>query len=100
VQVEAQSAYHDAVASAGSSDRLVQAYTDERGHTAQSAPELAAALDAVVQWVEKGVKPTAQSIAAACEQFRTSLEGACAWHPDFTPKPYSTKFYPREAAVR
>jgi hypothetical protein len=100
VPVEAQSAYHDAVASAGSSDRLVQAYTDERGHTAQSAPELAAALDAVVQWAEKGVKPTAQSIAAACEQFRTSLEGSCAWHPDFTPKPYSTKFYPREAAVR
>lgn len=100
VPVEAQSVYHDAVASAGSADRLVQAYTDERGHTAQSAAELAAALDAVVQWVEKGVKPTAQSIAATCEQLRASLEGPCAWHPEFTPKPYASKFYPREAAVR
>jgi hypothetical protein len=54
----------------------------------------------VVQWVEKGTKPTAKSIAAACEQFRSTFEGPCAWHPEFTPKPYGTKFYPREAAVR
>ncbi len=100
VPVEAQSAYHDTVAAAGSSDKLVQAYTDERAHTGQSPPELAAALDAVVQWVEKGTKPTAQSIAAACEQFRATFEGPCNWHPEFTPKPYGTIFYPREAAVR
>jgi alpha-beta hydrolase superfamily lysophospholipase len=100
VPVEAQAAYRDTVAAAGSSDRLVQAYTDEHAHTGQSAPELAAALDALVQWVEKGTKPTPQSIAAACEQFRAAFEGPCAWHPEFTPKPYGTKFYPREAAVR
>ena len=100
VPVEQQAAYRATVAAAGSADRLVQAYTDERAHTGQSAPELAAALDAVVQWVEKGTKPTAQSIAAACEQFRATFEGPCAWHPEFTPKPYGTKFYPREAAVR
>ncbi len=100
VPVEQQSAYHDTVAAGGSGDKLVQAYTDERAHTGQSAPELAAALDAVVAWVEKGTKPTAQSIAAACEQFRATFEGPCSWHPEFTPKPYGTKFYPREAAVR
>jgi alpha-beta hydrolase superfamily lysophospholipase len=100
VPVEQQAAYRDTVAAAGSTNRLVQAYTDERAHTGQSAPELAAALDALVQWVEKGTKPTAQSIAAACEQFRATFEGPCAWHPEFTPKPYGTKFYPREAAVR
>jgi hypothetical protein len=100
VPVEQQSAYHDTVTAAGSGDKLVQAYTDERAHTGQSAPELAAALDAVVAWVEKGTKPTAQSIAAACEQFRATFEGPCSWHPEFTPKPYGTKFYPREAAVR
>jgi hypothetical protein len=99
VPVEAQAAYRDTVAAAGNSDRLVQAYTDERAHTGQSAPELAATLDAVVQWVEKGTKPTAQSIAAACEQFRATFEGPCAWHPEFTPKPYGTIFYPREAAA-
>ena len=100
VVVEGQSVYRDTVKAAGSSDRLVQAYTDERAHTAQSAPELAAALDALMQWIEKGTKPTAQSIAAGCEALRGSLEGPCRYHPEFSPKPFATRYYPREAAVR
>ena len=59
VVVEVQSAYRDAVERAGSGERLVQAFTDESAHTGQSAPELAAALDALMQWIEKGTKPTA-----------------------------------------
>ena len=100
VVVEAQSAYLDAAKAAGGADRLVQAFTDERGHTAQSAPELAAGLDALMQWVEKGTKPTAQSIAAGCEQLRASLDGPCRYHPEYAPKPYATRYYTREAAVR
>jgi hypothetical protein len=98
VAVEVQSAYRDTVRSAGNGDRLVQAYTDEKGHTAQSAPELAAALDAVMQWIEKGTKPMPQAIAAACAQLRTSLEGRCSYHPEFEPKPYGTR-YARGAAM-
>ncbi len=100
VVVEAQSAYLDVVKRAGSADRLVQAFTDERAHTGQSAPELAAGLDALMQWIEKGAKPTAQSIAAACEQLRASLDGPCRYQPAFAPKPYATRYYAREAAVR
>jgi len=29
-----------------------------------------------------------------------SLDGPCRYHPEFTPKPFSTRFYPREVAVR
>ena len=47
VLVEQQAAYRSFVAAACSGDRLVQAYTAERGHTAQSTPELAAALDEI-----------------------------------------------------
>jgi hypothetical protein len=100
VVVEGQSAYLDTVKAAGSAGNLVQAFTDERGHTAQSAPELAAALDALMQWIDKGEKPTAQSIAAGCEQLRASLDGPCRYHPEFAPKPYATRYYAREAAVR
>jgi hypothetical protein len=100
VVVEAQSAYRDVVKAAGSGDRLVQAFTDERAHTGQSAPEIAAAIDALMQWIEKGAKPTAQSIAAACQELRASIDGPCRYHPEFTPKPFNTRFYPREAAVR
>jgi len=100
VVVEAQSAYLDVVKRAGSAGRLVQAFTDERAHTGQSAPELAAGLDALMQWIEKGSKPTAQSIAAACEQLQASLGGPCRYHPEFAPKPYATRYYTRQAAVR
>jgi hypothetical protein len=98
VVVEVQSAYRDAVDRAGSGDRLVQAFTDESEHTGQSAPELAAALDALMQWVEKGVKPTPQTIAAGCERWRGTFDGLCRYHPEFFPKPYGTRFYSREAS--
>jgi hypothetical protein len=76
----------------------VQAFTDENEHTGQSAPELAAALDALMQWVEKGVKPTPQSIAARCEPLRLTFEGPCRYHPEFTPQAYHTR-YARGAAT-
>jgi hypothetical protein len=98
VVVEVQSAYRAAVDRAGSGDRLVQAFTDEKSHTGQSAPELAATLDALMQWIEKGAKPTPQTIAAGCERWRGTFEGPCSYHPDYSPKPYGTRFYAREAA--
>jgi hypothetical protein len=98
--VEQESAYRDVVRAAGSGDRLVQAFTDEHAHGRLSALENGAALDALMQWIETGAKPTPQSIAAACEQLRTSLEAPCTYHPEFTPKPLNTRSYPREITVR
>ncbi len=99
VAVEVQSAYRDAVHAAHNGDRLVQAYTDENEHTGQSGPELAAALDALMQWIDKGAKPTPQSIAARCEQLLMTFDGPCRYHPEFAPKPYGTR-YARGAAAR
>jgi hypothetical protein len=98
VVVEVQSAYRDAVDRAGSGERLVQAFTDENRHFGQSEPELAAALDALMQWIEKGDTPTPQSIAGRCERERGTLEGRCSYHPDYSPKPYNTRYYSREAS--
>jgi hypothetical protein len=98
VVVEVQSAYRSAVERAGSGERLVQAFTDENAHTGQSAPELAAALDALMQWIEKGTKPTAQTIAADCERRRATFAGPCSYHPEYSPKPYGTRYYSREAS--
>ena len=98
VVVEVQSAYRATVERAGSGERLVQAFTDEPAHTGQSAPELAAALDALMQWIEKGTKPTAQTIAADCERRRATFAGPCSYHPDYSPKPYGTRYYSREAS--
>jgi hypothetical protein len=100
VLVEEESAYRDVVRAAGSGNRLVQAFTDEHAHGGQSAPEFAAALDALMRWIEIGAKPTPQSIAAAYDELRASLDGPCRYHPEFTPKPLNTRFYPREITVR
>ena len=100
VAVEVQSAYRDRVKKAGDSARLVQAYTDENQHTGQSAPEIAAALELLMQWVEMGYKPAPETIAEACEQLRTGFDGPCRYHPEFEPKPYDTKYYSRAAAAR
>jgi len=97
--VESQAAYRSKVNAAGNGARLVQAYTDESEHAAQSPPELAAGLDALMQWIEKGDKPSPQSIAASCGQLRAALEGPCRYHPDYEPKPYSTRFA-RAAAIQ
>ena len=51
-----------------------------------------------MQWIEKGVKPTPQSIAAGCERWRATFDGLCNSHPEFSPKPYGTRFYSREAS--
>ena len=83
----------------GKGDLLVQAYTDERAHTAQSAPELAASLDALMQWIEKGTKPSPQSIASSCGQMRATYDGPCRYHPDYEVKPLSTR-YARSAPSR
>jgi hypothetical protein len=92
VAVEVQSLYRDRVRATGSGDRLVQAYTDERAHSGQSDPVLAAALQSVMQWVEKGVKPTPQSLLAMCEQLVVRLGGPCNYKPEFEPKAYNTRY--------
>jgi len=99
VAVEVQSVYRNTVGVAGRGERLVQAYTDENAHTSQSAPEIAAALDALMQWIEKGVKPTPQALAATCERLRASHDGPCRYHPEYAPRPYATR-YARGSAAR
>ena len=90
--VEAQYDYRESVKARSKGNLLVQAYTDERSHTGQSAPELAASIDALMQWIEKGTKPSPQSIAASCEGLRGTHDGPCRYHPEYEPKPLNTRY--------
>ena len=45
-----------------------------------------------MQWVEQGVMPTPQAIAASCERLRGSFDEPCRYHPEFMPKPYNTRY--------
>ena len=90
--VEAQYEYRERVKAMGHGDLLVQDYTDENVHVGQSAPEMAASINALQAWIDKGQKPTPESIAAACEPLKATFEGPCRWHPDYQPKPLNTRF--------
>jgi pimeloyl-ACP methyl ester carboxylesterase len=90
--VEAQYEYRKAATDSGNGGKLVQAYTDENVHVGQSAPEMAASIDALMQWVEKGTKPSAQTIADSCMAMTAKFQGPCRYHPDYQPKPYNTRF--------
>jgi hypothetical protein len=68
--VNAEAFYRDLAKATGSANKLVQAYTDENEHTAQSDAEIAAALDSLMQWIESGTHPSPQSVAAVCENLR------------------------------
>ena len=88
VSVNAEAVYRDLARATGSGAKLVQAYTDENEHTGQSASEIGAALDGLMAWIEKGDKPTPQSVAGACGVLQASLGGPCRYHPEFEPKGY------------
>jgi alpha-beta hydrolase superfamily lysophospholipase len=90
VSVSAEAFYRDLAKATGSANKLVQAYTDENEHTAQSDAEIAAALDSLMQWIESSTHPSPQAVAVACQNLRANLNGYCRYRPDFEPKGYGT----------
>jgi alpha-beta hydrolase superfamily lysophospholipase len=95
VFVEQDAHYRAVVDAAGSGDRLVQTWTHESEHSYLSSPEYAAQLEALMDWIDKGEKPTVQKIMALCDKFSKDYDGGCHYAPDFNPKPLDTREYPR-----
>ena len=65
----------------------MQSFTDEHEHLKEATPEYAALLRAMVAWMEKGNKPTVQSLAAECDVAQKTYGEACHFAPGFYPKP-------------
>jgi hypothetical protein len=95
VFVEQDAHYRKLVDAAGGGDRLVQTWTTESEHSYLSSPEYAAQLEALMEWIEKGEKPTLQKIMTLCDIFALQYEGGCHYAPDFRPKPLESREYPR-----
>lgn len=74
---ENETVYRDAFARAGRSDQLVQLFTDRGGHCGFVA-ELFPALAALTAWVERGEKPSTETVMAACPacSFTAEVPGA------------------------
>ena len=64
--VELEHQFRLTMRAAGAEDRLVQVLTEDREHSYLSHSVYAAAMQALLGWVEQGTKPTSQSVADAC----------------------------------
>jgi pimeloyl-ACP methyl ester carboxylesterase len=83
VELEAQ--YRETVAKAGNSDLLVQNFTDENQHSKLSTPQYAAIFSAMVEWIDKGVKPTRTSIVEGCKVASGRYNEPCRFVIDYEP---------------
>jgi alpha-beta hydrolase superfamily lysophospholipase len=93
--VEHESEYRERVTRAGRLDRLVQTFTREAEHSYLSSAEYAALLEALVGWIDTGVKPSPHTIAALCATHAKRLDGGCHFDVDFVSPPLSERQYPR-----
>ena len=84
--VEHEALYAATVANAGRSDLLSQVFTTEALHARLSAPQYAAILAALSQWLDTGQRPDAPAVAALCENFAERYGEPCLIDPAFRPE--------------
>ncbi|MEO7339016.1 MAG: hypothetical protein ABIV63_20775 [Caldimonas sp.] len=93
--VELESAFHDRMAAAGHAGNLVQTFTSEHEHSYLSDPEYAALMEALLDWVQKGTKPTPASVAARCRADEARVGPGCQFVEDYAPPALAERVTPR-----
>ena len=83
----------------GTGGRLVQTFVDSSEHSYLGDAIYPPLLAALLNWVEKGDKPTAQAIAHSCSIQANNTLGAkfaeCKFLPNFSPQPLASRVTPR-----
>ncbi|WP_295205209.1 hypothetical protein [uncultured Brevundimonas sp.] len=77
--------YRETVAAAGRSDLLVQTFTDESEHSRLSPPEYVGLFQAMMRWLDEGVKPTPADVATLCQVAAPRYEDGCHFDTTFKP---------------
>jgi len=93
--VELEAEYRDLVAMAGSAALLVQSFTREQDHSKLATPEYAALFRAMMDWLNKGAKPSPATLAARCRDMVALYGEDCHFDPDFHPAPLASRVYAR-----
>lgn len=86
VFVDHEAIYRQTVDKAGNGELLVQNFSDEAEHSKLSTPQYAALFSAMLSWIDKGEKPTPQTVAALCEKKAETYKEPCKLLPDFVPQ--------------
>jgi len=93
--VELESAYRDVLRRAGTDALLVQTFSDESEHSYLSDAEYPALFTALLDWIDKGEKPTAAKVLALCRQYEGAFGPGCRIQPDYQPAPLDSRVAPR-----
>lgn len=95
VFVEGQDALHQKMVAAGTADRLVQTYVDSSEHSYWGDAHYPPLFNALLDWVVKGQKPTAEGIDQRCKQLNATQPKDCRFLPNYAVKPIASRIYPR-----
>lgn len=95
--VELANTWENTVTKAGHLGNLVQTYTQDSGHSYLSDAQYLTAMQALLNWVDKGQKPDAREIARQCLALdkKWHPEKECRFLPEYQPKPLENRVYPR-----
>ena len=85
--VELEGVYREIVDSAGASQWLVQTFSDEAEHSYLSDPEYPALLGALLDWIDRGDKPTPRAVADRCARHEATFGAGCRFLPDDRVRP-------------
>ena len=94
--VELEATFRDTLVRGGSAERLVQVYTQDSDHAYGSDAQFLGAMAALLDWVERGERPTPAQVAARCQALDTgtgaaAANAACRILPDYQPAPLASR---------
>lgn len=80
---------------AGSNSRLVQTFVDSNQHSYWGDAMYPPLFEALLNWIDKGEKPTPTSIATRCRALSAAMPTDCRFVPDYAVKPLASRIPPR-----
>lgn len=95
VFVEGIDTLHQRMKAAGRDGQLVSAFVDSNQHSYWGDAMYPPLFEALLNWAEKGVKPTPAGIAARCREMLAGAPSECRFVPEYAAKPLDTRIPPR-----
>ena len=95
VFVEGSDTLRQRMVAAGNGQRLVQTFVQSNEHSYLGDATYPPLFEALLNWVEKGDKPSAASVAQRCQAMRAAQPADCRFVPDYLPKPLASRIPPR-----
>ncbi|MFN0184057.1 MAG: hypothetical protein ACKVQR_09600 [Aquabacterium sp.] len=94
--VELQHEFRSIMNRGGSADRLVQVFTAHADHSYLADPVYVTLLEALLRWIDQGLRPTPQSIEQRCTEIQATFGPGCRIMPTYQPAPLDSRVPPRQ----